>query len=86
MMQLLMLKIKLIQDAGNKLKNYRQINSTIYDSLEPCIMCLGVRISRIVFGAYDTKSGACGSFTNLANTSFFNLKILTEDGILRGAM
>ena len=45
-------------------------------------MCLGVKISRIVFGAYDTKSGACGSFTNLANTSFFNLKILTEDGIL----
>jgi len=79
-------EIILIRDAGKKLKNYRQINSTIYVSLEPCIMCLGAiihaRISRIVFGAYDTKTGICGSCTNLTNTSFFNHKINTEGGVL----
>jgi len=79
-------EIKLIRDAGKKLKNYRQINSTIYVSLEPCIMCLGAiihaRISRIVFGAYDTKTGVCGSCANLTNASFFNHKIITEGGVL----
>ena len=79
-------EIQLLRVAGKKLKNYRQINSTIYVSLEPCAMCLGAmvhaRISRIVFGAYDLKTGVCGSCLDLTNADFFNHKIHIKGGVL----
>ena len=79
-------EIQLLRVAGKKLKNYRQINSTIYVSLEPCAMCLGAmvhaRISRIVFGAYDLKKGVCGSCSDLTNEDFFNHKIHIKGGVL----
>mgnify|MGYP001370891774 CR=1 FL=1 len=79
-------EIQLLRAAGKKLKNYRQINSTIYVSLEPCAMCLGAmvhaRISRIVFGAYDLKTGVCGSCSDLTNADFFNHKIHIKGGVL----
>jgi tRNA(adenine34) deaminase len=79
-------EIQLLRVAGKKLKNYRQINSTIYVSLEPCAMCLGAmvhaRISRIVFGAYDLKTGVCGSSSDLTNADFFNHKIHIKGGVL----
>ena len=79
-------EIQLLRVAGKKLKNYRQINSTIYVSLEPCAMCLGAmvhaRISRIVFGAYDLKTGVCGSCSDLINADFFNHKIHIKGGVL----
>ena len=79
-------EIQLLRVAGKKLKNYRQINSTIYVSLEPCAMCLGAmvhaRIYRIVFGAYDLKTGVCGSCSDLTNADFFNHKIYIKGGVL----
>ena len=79
-------EIQLLRAAGKKFKNYRQINSTIYVSLEPCAMCLGAmvhaRISRIVFGAYDLKTGVCGSSSDLTNTNLFNHKIHIKGGVL----
>ena len=79
-------EIQLLRAAGKKLKNYRQINSTIYVSLEPCAMCLGAmvhaRISRIVFGAYDPKTGVCGSCSDLTNADFFNHKVHINGGVL----
>ncbi len=79
-------EIQLIRKSGEKQKNYRLVNSTIYVSLEPCSMCLGAivhaRISKIVFGAYDSKIGACGSSIDLTNTSFLNHKFLIKGGIL----
>ncbi len=51
------------------LQNYRLSAGTLYATLEPCAMCLGAvlnaRISRVVFGAWDTKAGACGSVIDL---------------------
>ena len=59
---------------------------TLYVTLEPCVMCLGAmihaRINRIVFGAYDLKSGACGSCIDLQNEKIFNHKISITGGIL----
>jgi tRNA(adenine34) deaminase len=51
------------------LQNYRLSDCTLYVTLEPCAMCTGAvlnaRISRVVFGAWDTKAGACGSVIDL---------------------
>jgi tRNA(adenine34) deaminase len=79
-------EIQLLRSACKITKNYRQLNTTMYVTLEPCAMCLGAmvhaRIKRLVFGAYDYKSGVCGSCANLANEKFFNHKILIEGGFL----
>ena len=58
-----------MRDAAKHLENYRLVNCTLYVTLEPCAMCSGAiqhaRIARLVFGASDLKTGACGSVINL---------------------
>ena len=58
-----------IGKAAKKLKSWRIEGATLYTTLEPCPMCaeaiIQVRIERVFFGAYDKKSGACGSAFNL---------------------
>ncbi len=62
-------EILAIRRAADYLGDWRLNNSTIYTTLEPCPMCaeaiVQARISRLVFGAYDYKSGAAGSVFNL---------------------
>jgi tRNA(adenine34) deaminase len=65
-------EIAAIRDAGRRLGNYRLPGSTIYVTLEPCVMCAGAivhaRVARVVFGADDLKTGAAGSvFDTLAS-------------------
>ena len=52
------------------LGNYRLGACTLYATLEPCCMCMGAlinaRVARLVFGAWDTKAGACGSVIDLS--------------------
>jgi tRNA(adenine34) deaminase len=49
--------------------NYRLSDATLYATLEPCAMCVGAvlnaRVMRVVFGAWDSKAGACGSVVDL---------------------
>ena len=79
-------EIQLIRIAGKKLKNYRLNNTSLYVTLEPCTMCLGAimhaRINRLIFGAYDPKTGVCGSAENLVEANYFNHKIKLVSGIL----
>ena len=60
-----------LRDAAKALGNHRLNEATLYVTLEPCAMCIGAlaeaRISRVVFGAYDEKAGACGSALDLAD-------------------
>lgn len=62
-------EIVAIRAAAWTEKNYRLPGSELYVTLEPCLMCAGAsmhaRIARIVFGAYDSKLGACGSAMNV---------------------
>ena len=79
-------EIQLLRAAGNLQKNYRLIDTTMYVTLEPCAMCLGAmmhaRIARIVFGAFDPKTGVCGSRADLTTESFFNHEMEISGGVL----
>ena len=60
--------------------------ATVYVSLEPCVMCAGAlmwsKIDRLVFGASDSKSGACGSLFNIHNNQLLNHRFEVIQGIL----
>ena len=79
-------EIQVLRKAGRKLNNYRLNNSTLYVTLEQCAMCLGAlvhaRISNIVFGAFDFKTGVCGSCVDLTSAKFFNHTIKIDGGVL----
>lgn len=62
-------EILALRAAGERLGNYRLTDCTVYVTLEPCVMCAGAmqhaRVARVVWGAADPKTGACGSVVNL---------------------
>jgi len=62
-------EIVALRAAATAAANYRLAGTTVYVTLEPCPMCLGAmqnaRVSRVVFGAWDVKAGACGSVIDL---------------------
>jgi tRNA(adenine34) deaminase len=62
-------EIVALRAGAQRLRNYRLERTTLYATLEPCAMCLGAainaRVSRVVFGAWDLKAGACGSIIDL---------------------
>jgi tRNA(adenine34) deaminase len=62
-------EIVALRAGAQHLRNYRLGRTTLYATLEPCAMCMGAvlnaRISRVVFGAWDQKAGACGSVIDL---------------------
>nr|BET44740.1 MAG: tRNA adenosine(34) deaminase TadA [Candidatus Aschnera chinzeii] len=79
-------EILVLRTAGRQLKNYRLLNTTIYVTLEPCIMCAGAlinaRINRLVYGAYNPNIGAAGSTINIFNKYYNNHKINITGGVL----
>jgi tRNA(adenine34) deaminase len=62
-------EIMALRAAASMLGNYRLPGCELYVTLEPCVMCVGAilhaRIARVIFGAPDPKTGACGSVVNL---------------------
>ncbi len=79
-------EIVAIRHAGIKVSNYRLVNTTLYVTLEPCVMCMGAisqaRIKRLVFGAYDSKRGAVCHTVNLAEADFLNHRCDWLGGVL----
>ena len=62
-------EIVALRAGAQRLRNYRLARTTLYVTLEPCVMCMGAllnaRVARVVFGAWDPKAGACGSVIDL---------------------
>lgn len=62
-------EIMALRDAASHLHNYRLSDCELYVTLEPCVMCAGAimhaRIARVIYGARDPKTGACGSIVDL---------------------
>ncbi|HHR5900292.1 TPA: tRNA adenosine(34) deaminase TadA [Providencia alcalifaciens] len=82
-------EIVTLKQAGATLKNYRLLDTTLYVTLEPCIMCAGAmihsRIGRVVYGAKDFKTGACGSFINIMSQPGLNHYVEVTSGVLEDA-
>lgn len=76
-------EIMALRAAGQTLQNYRLPGTTLYVTLEPCAMCAGAmlhaRVGRVVFGAFDPKTGAAGSVFNTLQDAK-NLHTLTISG------
>jgi tRNA(adenine34) deaminase len=79
-------EIQALRDAAKKIGNYRLVDCTLYVTLEPCAMCTGAiqhaRISRLVYGASDAKTGACGSVVNLMAETKLNHHTEVTSGVM----
>ena len=69
-------EIQALRQASAKLRNYRLLSTTLYVTVEPCVMCMGAivhaRVQRVVFGAPDPKWGAAGSLYNFSEDPRLN--------------
>ena len=75
-----------IRAAASALGTWRLTDTTLYVTVEPCSMCIGAiilaRVSRVVFGAWDLKAGACGSVFNLPSEPKLNHRVAVTGGVL----
>jgi tRNA(adenine34) deaminase len=79
-------EVQAMREAAAALGNYRLTGCTLYVTLEPCVMCAGAimhaRVARVVYGAADPKTGACGSVVNLFAESRLNHHAVVEGGVM----
>jgi tRNA(adenine34) deaminase len=79
-------EIRAMREAADRLGNYRLVGCDLYVTLEPCAMCAGAmmhaRIRRVVFGAADPKTGACGSVVDLFAERRLNHHAEVHGGVL----
>lgn len=79
-------EISAIKDACGNLGGWRLPGCTMYVTLEPCSMCAGAlvnaRVERLVIGASDPKTGACGSVLNIVQEKKLNHQIDVQSGVL----
>ncbi len=72
--------------ASEALGDWRLEGSTLYVTVEPCMMCLGAiflsRISRLVFGTYDKRSGTCGGALELGRLKYMDRELTIEGNVL----
>jgi tRNA(adenine34) deaminase len=81
-------EIVALRDAAARLGNYRLTGCELFVTLEPCAMCVGAmlhaRLARVVFGASDPKTGACGGAVALSSEAKLNHQTTFEGGVLAG--
>jgi tRNA(adenine34) deaminase len=79
-------EIMALRQGGMVLQNYRLIDTTLYVTLEPCVMCAGAmvhsRIGQLVFGARDAKTGAAGSLIDVLHHPGMNHRVEITEGVL----
>ncbi len=74
-----------VRDAARTVNNYRLPGTTLYVTVEPCLMCMGAllhaRVRRVVFGCHDPKAGAAGSLYNVAHDPRLNHQLEVTAGV-----
>lgn len=79
-------EIQVLRAGAQVLQNYRLVDTTLYVTLEPCMMCAGAivhaRVGRLVYGARDTKAGAVESRLRLLDQEFLNHRVSYEGGVM----
>jgi tRNA(adenine34) deaminase len=79
-------EVMALRAAGEADENYRLLDTTLYVTLEPCVMCAGAiihaRVGRVVYGATDPRVGAAGSAFSLLGSDQFNHLVQVEGGVL----
>jgi len=79
-------EIRAMRAAAAAIRNYRLVGCTLYVTLEPCAMCAGAmmhaRVARVVYGAADPKTGACGSVVDLFAERRLNHHAEVTSGVL----
>jgi len=79
-------EIMALRAGANSLNNNRIIDSTLYVTLEPCVMCAGAvihaRVARLIYGASDPKTGAAGGVINVFDAPFVNHRVEHRGGVL----
>ena len=77
-----------LREAGARVGNYRLEGTTLYVTLEPCVMCAGAmvqsRIRRVVFGSRDLRFGGVRSKFQLADCDILNHRVEVSEGVLGG--
>ncbi len=78
-------ELMVIREAAHMLQSWRLTDTTLYVTLEPCLMCAGAmllaRVPRLVFGTPDPKAGACGSLFSVHEDPRLNHRIAVTQGI-----
>ena len=81
-------EITALRDAARTVQNYRLVGCHLYVTIEPCVMCAGAilhaRIARVVYGAADPKTGACGSVVDLFAQPRLNHHAFVRGGVRAG--
>jgi tRNA(adenine34) deaminase len=81
-------EIVALRAGGAALRSYRLTDTTLYVTLEPCVMCASAivhaRVRRLVFGAWDPRAGAAGSLTNVFTLPALNHRVDVFGGVLMG--
>ena len=79
-------EVMALRAAGQSLGNYRFAGTTLYVTLEPCLMCVGAivhaRVSRLVYGAFDPKSGAVRTCLQGFEAPGLNHRVVSTGGVL----
>lgn len=79
-------EVQVLRMAAAELANYRLPGTTLYVTIEPCLMCVGAllhaRVARLVFGAREPKAGAVVSQDQLTERSWLNHRIAVTEGVM----
>ena len=79
-------EVMVLREAALKQRNYRLPNTSLYVTVEPCLMCTGAlvqaRVKELIFGAFDHKAGACGSVYDIPSSPDVLHKMTVITGVL----